>query len=324
MFNYKPLTLITLSIIFSSQALAQEPQSTPAPVEKPLNAPSAPVSQEIQVAPVKPAEPVHAPTPTEPVQSVTQPIPAPAPVEPEKTVTQPAPAPAIATEQKPAKAVPPAKKAKRNHKKKTETLTPLVVIQEWDIDYDNSKFVTRCDEEQTLGYLGDYEEVYVPTDPTANEPESVTPMTHEAPDIISIDQDPYNFSIFNQIHKWHRSHDLDKPSVYHLVFAEGDVDLSDEKRVSMTNVIREIMSRPGANVFIHSFGYVSSDNTVDSRRAALQRAIKVRKLLIENDINPNNISVNAIEDLDGRNNKIEILVEGHHAKDASIRPNVQY
>jgi len=317
MFNYKPLALITLSLIFSSQAFAQEPQSTTAPVEKPLNEPSAPTSQEM-----------HA-TPTEPVQPVTQPIPTPAPAEPEKTVTQPAPA--TATEPKPAKAVTPAKKAKRHHKKKPETLTPLKVIQEWDNDYDSSKFVTKCDEEQTLGYLGDSEEVYIPTEPTVYEIVPVTPMAHEAPDIISIDQNlestdqgPYSFTLLNQIHKWRKSHDFNKPSVYHLLFAEGDIELNDENKAAMTNVVMEIMSRPGATVRINSFGFVNSDNPTDSRRASLQRAIIVRKFLIENDINPNNISVNAVEDLAGRNNRVEILVEGRHAKDASTMSNAQY
>jgi hypothetical protein len=291
MLNYKQLTLITISLIFSTQAFAQESQSTTTTVETPQHSPSAPTE------PAKTVEqPIPTTAPTEPAKPVTPPTPA--PVEPEKTAVQPAPAAAIAPESKPTKPATPAKKSKPQPKKKATAKNQVKVAEYWDRDCDNSQFVTPCDEEQTLGYMRSSDKAHI-SESEANESESISPATQEAPDLTHIDQAPFSFPILNKIHEWHRSH-LDKPSPFLLVFAEGDVDLNEDYEAPMANILHEVMSRPGAVVRIKSFGYVNSDNPTDSRRAALQRAIKVRKFLIENDINPTNISVNAVEDMNGR------------------------
>lgn len=293
MFNFKQLTLISLALTFGSQAFAQESPATNAPIEEPVSTPIAPENPVVPTLPKKTMK-----------QSVSPPAP--------KAVEPPSKKPA-----KPAVAI---KKSKLHHKKKpASSLAQAKSTQEWDNDYTDYNYVTVCDQEQTLGVLNNPDKVYVSTAPTTQdtgiiqskklEPikqdtyTEVKPMTHESK--MNFD----NHGVSNKAHAHHRAEGLVEPTVYVLLFAEGEIELNEENKMTVVNVTTELMNRPDTIARINSLGYVCSGSAADSRRASLQRALKVRKLLIENDINPNNISVNATEDLECRCNEIEIRVE---------------
>lgn len=96
---------------------------------------------------------------------------------------------------------------------------------------------------------------------------------------------------------------------YILEFPLDDVDLSEEHVTSLLEIAQELAANLNLQAKVNSLAYASTDNYVDSRRAALQRALAVRKILIGNDINPLSISVDAKEDMDNKNNKISISLE---------------
>lgn len=94
-----------------------------------------------------------------------------------------------------------------------------------------------------------------------------------------------------------------------LDYGVGDIELTGEQMQILDTIISELQDNPKKVVKLQSYSYVQSGNTVEARRNALQRAIKVRKYLIDKEVNASRISVNAIEDTAGHSNKIELLIE---------------
>lgn len=94
-----------------------------------------------------------------------------------------------------------------------------------------------------------------------------------------------------------------------LNFAENEVDLSAQSTATVDKVIEDLKANPNKNVKIESHAFVASGSTSDARRNSLQRAIKIRKYMIDKDIAPNRISVNAIEDANTKMNKVDITLE---------------
>lgn len=98
-------------------------------------------------------------------------------------------------------------------------------------------------------------------------------------------------------------------SVTSLNFSESEVDLSAQNMASVDKVIEDLKANATKNAKIESHAYVASGSTSDARRNSLQRAIKIRKYMIDKDIAPNRISVNAIEDANAKMNKVDISLE---------------
>lgn len=94
-----------------------------------------------------------------------------------------------------------------------------------------------------------------------------------------------------------------------LDFSNGEVELSENIKASMQPIIENLQTDSKLVLKLHSFGFVENKGVAESRRVSLQRAIKVRKFLIENEVNPNSISVNATEDAANKSNRVELLIE---------------
>lgn len=94
-----------------------------------------------------------------------------------------------------------------------------------------------------------------------------------------------------------------------LEFNQSDIDLSDSQKDSLLDLSAKIKNMHNFLIKLQSYGSAASSDVAESRRISLQRAIKVRKFLIEHDVSPNSISVNALEDSANKSNKVEIRIE---------------
>jgi hypothetical protein len=93
-----------------------------------------------------------------------------------------------------------------------------------------------------------------------------------------------------------------------LNFNELVVNLTDQDNQKVLEIAKDMIANSNLAVKIDSYSYDKNNNHADARRVALQRAISVRKLLFDAGANPNNISVNAVEDLEQNQNKLEITL----------------
>ena len=94
-----------------------------------------------------------------------------------------------------------------------------------------------------------------------------------------------------------------------LEFNQTDVDLSNDHKTALLELAGKLKEQNNFMLKLQSYASVASSDIAEARRISLQRAIKARKFLIENDINPNNISVNAVEDNVNKSNKIQLTME---------------
>ncbi len=94
--------------------------------------------------------------------------------------------------------------------------------------------------------------------------------------------------------------------VANLEYTSNEVEMSVVNMATLSSVVSDLKSSQNLKAKIHSYAFSDSGNMSDARRTSLQRAIKIRKYLIDNDISASRISVNAIEDSNSRMNKVEI------------------
>ena len=94
-----------------------------------------------------------------------------------------------------------------------------------------------------------------------------------------------------------------------LEFNQSDVDLSESHKTALLELTNKVKGQQNFILKLQSYGSVASSDIAEARRLSLQRAIKARKFLIEHEVNPNNISVNAVEDSVNKSNRIEIKIE---------------
>lgn len=92
-------------------------------------------------------------------------------------------------------------------------------------------------------------------------------------------------------------------------FTEKEVELSPDQATALNSIADDLRNADGLVVKIRSYGHASDGNTSEARRKSLQRAIKIRKYLLDKDINPSRISVNSIDDSQNSLNKVEIMLE---------------
>ncbi len=94
-----------------------------------------------------------------------------------------------------------------------------------------------------------------------------------------------------------------------LDYTESQVDIPATGTSTLDQIADDLKRNPGKNVKIQSYAFSKDGNATEARRNSLQRAIKVRKYLIDKDVNASRISVNAIEDINNKLNKVEISFE---------------
>ena len=94
-----------------------------------------------------------------------------------------------------------------------------------------------------------------------------------------------------------------------LDFKESEIDISSTNMAQISQIIEDLKVNPNKNIKIQSYAFSKEASINDARRNALQRAIKIRKYLIDNGINASHISVNAIEDINNKLNVVEISLE---------------
>ena len=94
-----------------------------------------------------------------------------------------------------------------------------------------------------------------------------------------------------------------------LTFTEAELQLSATHTALLDKVIEDLKQHPAKHIKIQSYAFSSSSNASEARRNSYQRAIAVRKYLIDRDILATRISVNAFEDVNNKSNKIELTLE---------------
>jgi hypothetical protein len=100
--------------------------------------------------------------------------------------------------------------------------------------------------------------------------------------------------------------------VANLEYSSTEVEMSPLNIVALSSIVNDLKTSQNLKAKIQSYAYSQDGNMSDARRISLQRAIKIRKYLIDNDINASRISVNAIEDSTSRLNKVEIQLENSY------------
>jgi hypothetical protein len=100
--------------------------------------------------------------------------------------------------------------------------------------------------------------------------------------------------------------------VANLEYSSTEVEMSPLNIVALSSIVNDLKTSQTLKAKIQSYAYSQDGNMSDARRISLQRAIKIRKYLIDNDINASRISVNAIEDSTSRLNKVEIQLENSY------------
>lgn len=97
--------------------------------------------------------------------------------------------------------------------------------------------------------------------------------------------------------------------ITNLDYQEAEVDISATNTAILDQIAVDLKTSPTKNVRIQSYGYAKDANPTEARRNSLQRAIKIRKYLIDKDVNASRISVNAVEDVSNKSNRVEISFE---------------
>ncbi len=186
----------------------------------------------------------------------------------------------------------------------TSTATDAPVVQPTPVAPEQPKVVTP------------EVKVEAPAQPKVEAPKVETPKATETPSVTPqapTDAKPSNSSMVLPQGGLQPSlnTDLVAPTtkVTNLEFSASEVDISPINIVTLSSLVSDLKASQNLKAKIQSYAFSDSGNISDARRMSLQRAIKIRKYLIDNDINPSRISVNAIEDSAARTNKVEIQLE---------------
>jgi hypothetical protein len=94
-----------------------------------------------------------------------------------------------------------------------------------------------------------------------------------------------------------------------LNYINTEVDLSTTNLEILNTIVADMKSNTNLIAKINSFSSVKNGTIPEARRIALQRAIQIRKRLIENDISPLRITINSTENQDNTANKVEIILD---------------
>lgn len=94
-----------------------------------------------------------------------------------------------------------------------------------------------------------------------------------------------------------------------LDYADTELEIATSKQPVLDAIVDDMKKDPNKIVKIQSYGYSKDGNASEARRVSFQRAIKVRKYLIDHEISASRISVNAIDDAANRLNRVEIMFE---------------
>jgi outer membrane protein OmpA-like peptidoglycan-associated protein len=98
-----------------------------------------------------------------------------------------------------------------------------------------------------------------------------------------------------------------------LQYTDNDIELKAEHMAMLDKIIADLKSDASKTVKVQSYGFSKSGDAIEARRNSLQRAIKIRKYLIEKDVSASRISVHAIEDSSNTQNKVELQIESGSA-----------
>lgn len=91
-----------------------------------------------------------------------------------------------------------------------------------------------------------------------------------------------------------------------LKFDAKETDISNNHEAMLAQVADQLKIDPTKYVKVYSYSFSPDGNSREARRISLQRAIKVRKSLIDKDIQPNRITVKSIDDSNSRFNMVEL------------------
>lgn len=80
-----------------------------------------------------------------------------------------------------------------------------------------------------------------------------------------------------------------------LEFSKGMTELDSAHKLSLSSVGIDMKANQSLSIKVNSYAFAQGSELSEARRIALQRAIKVRKTLIEQDIAPTRISVSTFE-----------------------------
>jgi len=93
-----------------------------------------------------------------------------------------------------------------------------------------------------------------------------------------------------------------------LSYDAGDINISSNNVSILEGVIAKMNADPKSQIKINSYGHSDSIDSREARRASLQRAIKVRRFLIDNDIDASRIIVKSIEDSKDMQNRVDLQI----------------
>lgn len=94
-----------------------------------------------------------------------------------------------------------------------------------------------------------------------------------------------------------------------LDYLDSELEIAAQKQPVLDAIVEDMKKDPNKIVKIQSYGYSKDGNASEARRNSFQRAIKVRKYLIDREISASRISVNAIDDAANKLNRVEIMFE---------------
>ena len=98
-----------------------------------------------------------------------------------------------------------------------------------------------------------------------------------------------------------------------LDYSDSELEIAAQKQPVLDAIVDDMKKDPNKIVKIQSYGYSKDGNASEARRNSFQRAIKVRKYLIDREISASRISVNAIDDAANKLNRVEIMFEENKA-----------
>lgn len=98
-----------------------------------------------------------------------------------------------------------------------------------------------------------------------------------------------------------------------LDYTDSELEIAAQKQPVLDAIVDDMKKDPNKIVKIQSYGYSKDGNASEARRNSFQRAIKVRKYLIDREISASRISVNAIDDAANKLNRVEIMFEENKA-----------
>lgn len=98
-----------------------------------------------------------------------------------------------------------------------------------------------------------------------------------------------------------------------LDYTDSELEIAVQKQSVLDAIVDDMKKDPNKIVKIQSYGYSKDGNASEARRNSFQRAIKVRKYLIDREISASRISVNAIDDAANKLNRVEIMFEENKA-----------